>query len=325
MQLKKALITGFRVVVVCMLFVVCMAIGVSLSGLTRVRPQAQPARQNAQTSSQTAPAGPVSSPSAPETPPAPANSFLPLLVFCLSVGIVLSYLILRSAWHGWVLAGAMFVGIYGIMTVVTQIESAAFLSGKLGPGMLRAIFLQGAIGAALFAPLAVVVLGKWRTGTAAEESSEPARRGAASAAWRIVLLVIAFVFLYMFFGYFVAWRNPELRAYYGGRDWPSFFAALKGNWEVARWIYPLACLRALLYIAFVYPLIRMLRAAHWESALAAAAFLACWTTGLLLPNSLMPASVARSHFWETLSFSLIFGALLGWLISPPLKSRNPKT
>jgi hypothetical protein len=35
---------------------------------------------------------------------------------------------------------------------------------------------------------------------------------------------------------------------------------------------------------------------------------------LLLPNPLMPASVARSHFWETLGFSLVFGALAGWLL-----------
>jgi hypothetical protein len=28
----------------------------------------------------------------------------------------------------------------------------------------------------------------------------------------------------------------------------------------------------------------------------------------------MPASVARSHFWETLGFSLVFGALAGWLL-----------
>src|SRR6266851_4001327 len=68
------------------------------------------------------------------------------------------------------------------------------------------------------------------------------------------------------------------------------------------------------------PLVRMLRASRRESSLAAALFLACWTTALLLPNPLMPASVARSHFWETLGFSLVFGALAGWLLSltPPV-------
>jgi hypothetical protein len=58
----------------------------------------------------------------------------------------------------------------------------------------------------------------------------------------------------------------------------------------------------------------MLYTSRRESAFAAALFSACWTTALLLPNPLMPASVARSHFWETLGFSLVFGALAGWLL-----------
>jgi hypothetical protein len=58
----------------------------------------------------------------------------------------------------------------------------------------------------------------------------------------------------------------------------------------------------------------MLETCLQESALAAALFATCWTTVLLLPNPLMPASVARSHFWETLGFGLIFGGLAGWLL-----------
>jgi hypothetical protein len=61
----------------------------------------------------------------------------------------------------------------------------------------------------------------------------------------------------------------------------------------------------------------MLETCLRESALAAALFATCWTTVLLLPNPLMPASVARSHFWETLGFNLIFGALAGWLLCFP--------
>ena len=271
-----------------------MGVGTALSGLDRVAQQSQPAQQQA-----------------------PSELLVPLLIFSLSVGVVVSYLILRSSWHGWTLAGAMFVGMYGISTVVSQLESIFLLSSKLPHGMIRALFVQGAIGTALFAPLAVLVLGKWRAAMPGGASPAPARRRAASAAWRLVPLIIAFVFLYLFFGYYVAWQNPELRKYYGGPDWPNFIASLRGNWQNSPWIFLLASFRALLHVAFVYPLIRMLRAGRWESALAAALFLACWTTVLLLPNPLMPASVARSHFWETLGFNLVFGSLLGWLLSTP--------
>ena len=293
MQIKKALVTCLRILAVCVLFTVCMAIGLMLSGLTRLVPQ---------------------------TPQPPGQTLPPLLFFSLCVGIVVSYLILRSSWHGWRLAAAMFVGMYGISTVTSQIESIFFLSSKLAPGMHRAIFVQGAVGMVLFAPLAVLVLGRWPVKTPAMVFPAPPRIRVSSTVWKIVLLVVAFVFLYMFFGYYVAWRNPELRNFYGGHDWPNFFAAMKGNWQDSRWIFPLASFRALLYIVFMYPLIRMLRVARWETAIATSLFLACWTTVLLLHNPLMPASVARSHFWETLAFSLLFGTLLGWLLSTPPSS-----
>ncbi len=317
MRKKKVFVTGIRIALVCLVFAICMAVGGALSGLDRGAQQETPDRASSPALSPAMQPGRAVSQPPAKNQPAPGNLLFPFLTFSICVGVVASYLILRSSWHGWMLAIAIFAGMYGISTVATQVESLVFLQNKLPHGMVRAIFVQGAIATALFAPLAVLLLGKWRVATAEAASPVPARRSAASAAWRIAVLVLAFVFLYLFFGYFVAWQNPELRRYYGGPEWPTFFDSLKGNWLNARWIFPLQVFRALLYVAFVYPLIRMLHVARWESALATALFLAAWTTILLLPNPLMPPSVARSHFWETLGFSLVFGTLLGWLLSLP--------
>ena len=243
----------------------------------------------------------------------PENFLRSFLIFTLCGGGTLSYLILRSRWHSWMLAGAVFVSMYGISTVASQLDSVAFLSNKLPQGMIRAIFVQGAIAAALFAPLAVLALGKWRASVRAPLSpAAPLKFG--SILLRLAILVAAFVFLYLFFGYYVAWRNPELRRFYEGPELATFWVSLRHNWTSSRWIYALAAFRALIYVACLYPLVRMLHASRRESALAAALFSACWTTLLLLPNPLMPASVARSHFWETLGFNLVFGALAGWLL-----------
>jgi len=315
MQFKKVLVIGLKILAVCLLYAVCMVVGEKLSGMERVAQQGV-AAQNL-TSTQTAPASQVSPHTAPPTQPALGDVLAGFLTFSVCVGIVVSYLILRSSWSGWTLAGALAVSMYGISTVVNQIESIFFLSNKMPRGMISALFVQEAIATVLFVPLAVLVLGKWRAASPASAPPAPERLHAASVAWRLPLLVFAFVFLYMFFGYYVAWQNPDVRQYYGGPDWPTFFDALKGNWLNTRWIYPVATFRALLFIGFVYPLIRMLRVARWETAAATALFLSAWTTILLLPNPIMPASVAHSHFWETLEFSLIFGALLGWLMSAP--------
>lgn len=282
--------TCFRILAVCLLFAVCFAIGGALAGVARIAQEATPVNAN------------------------PAQPLLPFVAFCLCVGIVVSYFILRSSWHGFTLVMAVFFAMYGISTVATQVESVFFLSARLPQGMLRALFLQGLIADALFAALATLILGKWRVPSSADAWPAPARLAASSLTWRIALLVVAFVFLYMFFGYYVAWQNADLRQYYGGTNFPSFYDALKSNWGQRPFLYLLQMFRALLFVTCVFPLIRMLRVSRWERAAAIALFLSAWTTILLFPNPLMPMSVARSHFWETLAFSLTYGTLLGWLL-----------
>ena len=301
MATRTMLLTGLRILATCLLFAVCFAVSGALSGLDKI---------GQQTVVFSHPAPPANQ----QVPPMPDNFLRSFLVFSLCAGGTLSYLILRSRWHGWMLVGAIFVNMYGISTVAIQVESIAFLSNKLPQGMIRALFVQGAIAAALFAPLAVLALGKWRAAPLRAPISPAAPPKLASILLRVAILVVAFVFLYMFFGYYVAWRNPELQRFYGGPELATFWAAWRHNWITSRWIYALAVFRALLHIACLYPLVRMLHTSRRESALAAALFLACWTTELLLPNPLMPASVARSHFWETLGFNLVFGALAGWLL-----------
>ena len=244
----------------------------------------------------------------------PADFLLPFAVFCVSVGSAVSYLVLRLRWRGVKLAGVLFVATVGISTVATQVETLFFLSAKMPPGMIRALFVQGGMAMAVFSPLAVFILGKWRPRTTPEGGAEALPATVAGITWRIALLVAAFVFLYMFFGYYVAWRNPALREYYGGADVATFFESLTNNWLRQPLVFLLQVFRALLYVACVYPLLRLLPIARWQKAVATAAFLASWTTALLLPNSLMPATVARSHLWETLAFNVTFGALMAWLV-----------
>ena len=290
MEAGTTMNTGLKIVAACFVFGVCLGIGGVLAGVAKVAPNEAQAQAN------------------------PAGFFLPFAAFCLSVGGVVSYLVLRSSWHGLRLVGVLFAATYGISTIATQVESLFFLSAKLPPGMIGALFVQGAIAMALFATLAVLILGKWRRATTPVGNADAPPLTAVAITWRIALLVVAFILLYMLFGYYIAWRNPALRAYYGGTDVASFGEAMKSTWQKEPRLFLLQVFRVLLYVACVYPLLRMLRVARWEKALAMAAFLASWTTVLLLPNPLMPATVARSHLWETLAFNLTFGALIGWLL-----------
>ncbi len=129
MTTRTILLTGLRILVVCVLLAVCFAVGSMLSGLDKIGQQT--------VASQPVPPGQQQLPQMPE-------GFLrSFLIFTLCAGSILSYLILRSRSHGWMLAGAVFVSMYGISTVASQLDSVALLSNKLPPGMIRAIFVQG--------------------------------------------------------------------------------------------------------------------------------------------------------------------------------------
>lgn len=230
--------TVLRIVAVCFLLGVYLAIAGALAGVAKLVPK--------ETTGQAA----------------PSDTLLPLAVFCFSVGSVVSYLGLRSSWRGLKLASVLFAASYGISTIATQVDSLFFLSAKMPPGMIRALFVQGAIAMALFAALAVLLLGRWRAVPTTVETSEGPPQTDTAMTWKLVLLVVAFVFLYMFFGYYVAWRNPTLRAYYGGTDSPNFYEALRSNLRNEPLLLPLQTFRALLYAACVYPLLLMLRIAR---------------------------------------------------------------
>jgi hypothetical protein len=64
-------------------------------------------------------------------------TLLALLVVSLINAAVWIYVIQRSRWSGWKLVLAVFLVLYGVSTLMPQIETAYFVTG-LPPGMLHA-------------------------------------------------------------------------------------------------------------------------------------------------------------------------------------------
>jgi hypothetical protein len=229
--------------------------------------------------------------------------------------LVLAYVILRSRWAGWKLTLAIFFVFYGVTTVMSQIETAFFVT-RLPPGMLPRLFLSGAIIAALFSPLAVWILGK-KTPNSSE--SRRNRLDMSIRQWisKLSLIVISYVLLYFTFGYFIAWKSEAVRAYYGGRDPGSFLAQMSNVLRDTPLLLPLQVVRALLWTAIAVPVIRMMKGQWWEAALAVALLFSVTNSQLLLPNPLMPEEVRMVHLLETATSNFIFGWLLvvvlqGW-------------
>jgi len=286
--MKTAAFVVLRVIVLTIILFICFGVAAGVVGLTG----------NSQTSGQA------------------GAGALPLLVVCFLETTVMTYLILRSRWTGWRLAAAVFFVFYGVTTFMPQIESAVFLT-RLPPGMLPRLFLMGALIAAPFSVLAVLILRKRKAETVDTERNSRLVMPGSEWAWKLVVIALAYVILYFTFGYFIAWRNPAVREYYGGIDPGSFVAQMGTVLRDTPWLIPFQILRAMCWVALALPVIRMMKGQWPETALAIGLlFSVVMNAQLLLPNPYMPEPVRMAHLVETASSNLILGFFVGWLLIP---------
>jgi hypothetical protein len=237
-----------------------------------------------------------------------------LLLMCGLASLVVSGIVLRARNSGWQLAAALSLATFGLMTFLYYIEAQVFLRTRMSPDDMNGMLVMGGIFSVLLGPLAVWILGRWGRPSAAVSQLVAVPPG--SWMWKLAAIGLGYVALYMIFGYFVAWRNPALRDYYGGTDPGSFVASMRQNWVNTPWIFPLQLGRGILWALFLVPLIRQFRRSPAETGFVMALFSAVWCLQLLFPNPYMPAEIRRSHLVETLGSNLIFGFGVGWLLSP---------
>jgi hypothetical protein len=240
-----------------------------------------------------------------------------LLLVALAHLLVIAALIRTSRWSGWKLAVSLAFAYYGAVTFLMQVETWYFLSAiTVGPQLLPRLFLMGIPPAFVFVPLAVWILGKGRA--SADASPNPALvMPARQWAWKLAAIALAYVVLYWSAGYFIAWQNPELRAFYGqpGEAAP-FFASLAGTVADDPLLFPFQILRAMLWTLCALPVIRGSRVnSRWTAILVGLMFSVPQNIGHILANPLLPiASVRLSHMVETASSTFLFGAIVVWLL-----------
>lgn len=255
----------------------------------------------------------------PDTPsdPSPVPAPFDILLFAAGHVLVLALIIARSNWHGWKLVLALVFSYYGSITFMSQIETWYFLANiSVNPETLRGLFLAGLPTALVFIPLAVLVLGKWKNTTEALAESGLPAMPAKQWVWKLFMVAVAYMALYFSAGYFIAWQNPDLVAFYGGSDPGSFWLHMRNILETSPDIFPFQFMRGLLFALFTLPVVRMYHNRPWEAAFLVALLLSVpFNIGHLMPNPLMPdASVRFSHLIETASSNFVFGLIIVWLL-----------
>jgi len=297
MSAKKVIGVGFKTLLVTIVVGVSFVIGAMVSGIGRGVP---------------APTGAAAATAATS----PAMTLLLYFIASLVQAIVATYIVLQANWSGWKVAGALFLLSLN-PTVESAIEAAAYLRSHLPSHFIPHMLVMGLVASALFAPLAVWILGGFRRGPR-EVPVERAHWSAARWTGTLAATTVAFVVLYYLCGYYIAWQSAALRQFYSGTtEIRSFWGQIASIWSSTPWMFALQAGRALLFVGLTLPAIRMLRGGAQRVALGTALMYVAFdgSPGLILPNPIMPPPVAHAHAIEMVVWGLVCGAFVGWLMS----------
>ena len=245
-------------------------------------------------------------------------------MFALIVGVldlaIFGYWAARARVGGWRLWLTSALVLYGVKTFSSQLETWYFVTAAhVPPEMLPRLF-------AMTLPLCVIWPGLlvWALGPrGAQEPPPPLGRSRGSLVFRVLIAgALLYPVLFFSFGYFVAWQNAAVRAYYEGPVVAlPFLAHMAQMFHQDPRVLPFEMLRGLLWVALGWPVWRWTRGPWWKGALLYAFMMAVVQNDLhLLPNPLMPAEVRMWHFIETASSNFLFALGAAAILRPKTRA-----
>ena len=244
-----------------------------------------------------------------------AASGLMLIVVSFIDTLILTYFILRSRLRGLRLMVTVSLVLYGVKTFLSIIEAWWFMTDVTAQE-LPGLFLMTVPMAVLFPVIAVWMLGKAKKGEEVDET--PNTRlvmPTGQLVWKVAFLaVIVYPVLFWTFGYYVAFSNPELVAYYGATHPGSFLAQMSNVWADDPFVFLFEVFRGLLWVALAIPVIRTTKGRVWEAGLILVLLFSLVQNDVHLIPGVMPPSVRLSHFIETASSNCIFAVITTWLL-----------
>ncbi len=236
-----------------------------------------------------------------------AQMFGLLVGVCLLNSAVMVWWVHRCSLRGLPLAAGVFLVFFVCMTVMPQ--SDVFLYLKNYGAIMRPAAVMGFFVSAIFAIATIPVMGRWRK---LENSSTRllVNVGVSGYLWRTVVSTLAYVAIYLLFGYFVAWQNPELRSLYGGSDQVSGFFETLISPPVSNKVIPFQLLRGLIWTLLCVGMIGFSRGNRlWLAIVIGLVLAVVMNSQLLLPNPIMSWNIRFTHMLETATSNFLFGFL----------------
>jgi len=233
-----------------------------------------------------------------------SNDFFLLWIMGFLQSLVLGYPVMRTSWSGWKLIGTVFLIYFGITTFMTQIETVVFLQYLVDIVPTEDtfnLFFNGAVTAAILAPITVVIHGKYFYSEEGIEQSAKIVMNTRKWIVKLALVALIYVIIYIFFGalVFKPLAGAAFDEYYAGLQMPA-------------WIFPFQLIRGILFAFLAFPVIRMIKGSFWETGWTVSLLYSVLLASLLLPhNEFMPATIRFPHMIELFTSMFLFG----WIVT----------
>lgn len=269
------------------------------------------------------------------TPPPPhdaAAAGLAFLGVCVFNSVLLAMLIgATRSYTGNGRRTALMLYVFVVQFLLPQMETF-FFAPEIGIGydQATAILISGTIVAFATVALAISLYEKLAGSPVSSQPlriSIPNKNKRKFALSAVLLILVGYPFLYLTFGYFVAWQNEDLRVYYtSSTETKSYLQGFVDAYHDG--VYAFQLLRGAIWIAATIPLTVMLNHRPVVQFLLIGVLSALLPTCLLfIPNPFMPWGIAMTHFVETSTSNFVWGLMMVWVIRscvqrPTTKSNN---
>lgn len=243
-----------------------------------------------------------------------ASAILFILISNAWLCLAIWYVTVNSPWEKSKLAFSLIGVLFLVASFMTQIETLFFRTAfpVLTTADIFWIFIANGVPIFVGVPLALYL---FRNNSREQPDGRaipmPSFRNLAA---KLILIGIAYVFVYFLFGYFIAWQVEDLRVFYSGNPTdPGFFSQQMSNLEEFPIIYPFQFVRGVLFGVFVLPLLFMFKTNNRALFISMMLVFLSTAIPLVIPNPLFPESVRWAHFLEMIT-SMFFFSIIVWYV-----------
>ncbi|HEX7556298.1 MAG TPA: hypothetical protein VF338_06715 [Leptolinea sp.] len=231
-----------------------------------------------------------------------SQSMIMMILVRFILAIIFAFILEKTCQRGFRLMGLLVWVVFGITTFMTQIETLIFGSAfpMLSVNDVFLLVYTSLVETLIFVPLAVLIMGKWKSNGQAKESLFHNSYLVPGA-----ILAVIYPVLYFFFGYFVAWQSSAVREFYATTTITTAQPLLTF----------IQIGRGFLWVIVGLPLLVLFEKRTDKIIASVLCYGLFPSIGLLYPNPLMPEPVRMAHFVEVTISMAIFGLLFGLLMT----------